>query len=233
MKFINYAHRGASEYAPENTMLSFNLGIFMGANGIETDVQLTKDGVPVLFHDQTLERVTDLKDNLSDLNLSQLQEVLVLKNEFADKIVTLEDFLKAFGWRDLTFAIELKGDNTAQKTAELLKKYHLEKKAIATSFKYNELVEFKKFAPEFEAGYLAFSVDRELLDKMKADGIMQICPEAKIITKDLCEQWHSLGFNVRAWGVVNEELMKNCVDAGVDGMTVNFPDKLTQLLRNK
>ena len=51
---INYAHRGASEYAPENTMSSFYLGLTMKANGIETDVQKTKDGKLVLFHDDTL-----------------------------------------------------------------------------------------------------------------------------------------------------------------------------------
>ena len=50
---INYAHRGASEYAPENTLSSFYLGLLQGANGIETDIQRTKDGVLVLFHDDT------------------------------------------------------------------------------------------------------------------------------------------------------------------------------------
>ena len=57
-KFISYAHRGASEYYPENTMTAFEKALEMGANGIETDVQRTKDGKLVLFHDTTLERVT-------------------------------------------------------------------------------------------------------------------------------------------------------------------------------
>jgi len=56
--FVNYAHRGASQYAPENTLSAFYLGLAMGANGIETDVQKTKDGVLVLFHDNSLTRVT-------------------------------------------------------------------------------------------------------------------------------------------------------------------------------
>ena len=56
--FINYAHRGASEYLPENTLLSFYTGVFMQANGIETDVRRTKDGVLVLFHDNTRPHVT-------------------------------------------------------------------------------------------------------------------------------------------------------------------------------
>ena len=66
MKFINYAHRGASTYCPENTMLSFYTGVQMGANGIETDVQRTKDGILVLFHDDTITRVTGKEGSVAD-----------------------------------------------------------------------------------------------------------------------------------------------------------------------
>ena len=93
-KFINYAHRGASEYAPENTLLSFYTGIFMCANGIGTDVQMTKDGVAVLFHDDTLLRVTDEKGKISDYTLNELKGFWVKKNELKDRIITLDEFLK-------------------------------------------------------------------------------------------------------------------------------------------
>ena len=69
---INYAHRGASEYAPENTLSSFYLGLMQGANGIETDVQRTKDGVLVLFHDNTLDRVSNVSGNLSEYTYEEL-----------------------------------------------------------------------------------------------------------------------------------------------------------------
>ena len=106
--FINYAHRGASEYAPENTFLAFNVGIFMGANGIETDVQVTKDGIAVLFHDDTLDRVTGQSGSIYDYTFEELQNFFVVKNEYRDKIVKFDDFLKYFHFRDITFAIELK-----------------------------------------------------------------------------------------------------------------------------
>ena len=226
-QFINYAHRGASEYAPENTFLSFYLGIYMGANGIETDVQITKDGVPVLFHDDTLKRVTGEEGAIPDYTLSELKEFWVKNNGLKDKIVTLEDFLIHFKDRDITFAIELKGDNTAKVTADLLRKYNLKDKTVVTSFKYKELLDLKSYAPEFTAGYLAEGLDETVLIKMKQDGIEEFCPEAKFITKELCQKWQDLGFNVRAWGVFNQELMKTAYNAGVNGMTVNFPDKLT------
>jgi len=231
MKFINYAHRGASEYAPENTFLSFYYGITMGANGIETDVQLTKDGVPVLFHDPTLSRMTGVKGNVADFTLSELKELWVTKNGLKDKIVTFEDFLIHFGCHDLTFAIELKSKGTALPTAELLRKYNLKDKVIVTSFMYDELVAFKKLAPEFMTGYLAMKVDEETLDNMKKDGIEELCPESYLINEETCAKWHGLGFNVRAWGIYNTDLMKAVYFAGADGMTVNFPDKLTELIK--
>lgn len=59
--FVNYAHRGASAYYPENTLSAFYAGVNMGANGIETDIHITKDDILVLFHDDELSRVTDKK----------------------------------------------------------------------------------------------------------------------------------------------------------------------------
>ena len=72
---INYAHRGASEYAPENTMAAFCMGVEMGANGIETDVQRTRDGVLVLFHDATLMRTAGLDRRVCDMSWAELSAV--------------------------------------------------------------------------------------------------------------------------------------------------------------
>jgi len=227
--FINYAHRGASEYCPENTLLSFYTGIFMGANGIETDVQLTKDNVLVLFHDHTLERVTGEKGCVEDYTFNELQSFNVKKNSFTDKIISFEDFLYHFSHKDLTFAIELKGDKTAKPTADLLRKYNMQNKTIVTSFKFNELEDLKSYAPEFKAGYLALEViDEALLSKMKRLGIEELCPRATVITKEKVKNWKEQGFEVRAWGVTNETIMKDIFNSGINGMTVNFPDKLTQ-----
>ncbi|MBQ3116341.1 MAG: hypothetical protein IJC07_04860 [Clostridia bacterium] len=233
-EFINYAHRGASEYAPENTFLSFYTGIFMGANGIETDVQLSSDGVAVLFHDLSLERMTGEIGAVNDYTLNQLKSFWVKKNGLKDRIITLEEFFYRFKDFDLTFAIELKGDKTAKPTAELITKYNLIDKVVITSFKYNELLDMHALLPSIRLGLLhQGEVSNELLEKMKVDGITEICPESYFVNKDNCKSWHEKGFNVRAWGVENTSLMQNLVKFGVDGMTVNFPDKLCEyLLKN-
>ena len=232
--FVNYAHRGASTYTPENTMLAFYTGMYMGANGIETDVQRTKDGVLVLFHDETVDRMTNGTGKLADYTLAELQALDVCKNGLVDKIVVFEDFLQHFAFRDITFAIELKGPGVELETADLLRKYNLVDKTVVTSFELEYLRTFREYAPEFETGYL---VEQEITDalenQVKEMGITEFCPEAHQMTKELVDKWHAMGFRVRAWGVYNEDLMRHVYECGAEGMTVNFPDKLTALLAEK
>jgi len=229
--FVNYAHRGASEYMPENTMSSFRMGFEMGANGVETDVQVTSDGIPVLFHDDTTDRVTGKPGSVTALTFAELDGYPVMKDGKIDKIPTVDEFLSEFADKDITFAIELKQEGTAQIVADLIYKYGIEKKVFVTSFKYDELLAMRKYAPTLKTGFLTRDTSDELLARMRGDGIEEYCPIAKDVTVELVEKCHRLGFNVRAWGVYNEELMKAVYDAGADGMTVNFPDKLTALAR--
>ncbi len=230
--FINYAHRGAPKYCPENTLLSFYTGVYMGSNGIETDVQVTKDGVLVLFHDDTLERVTGVSGSIKDYTLSELQTLWVKNGDLKDKIVTFEDFLVHFKHFDITFAIELKVGGIEKAVADMIVKHGVQDKVVVTSFNYEYLKIFKTFAPNVKLGYLTKTVDNCVIENLLKDGFYEICPEGYLITKENVEKWHDLGFNVRAWGIYNEDIMKVVYDAGVDGMTVNFPDKLTEYLSN-
>lgn len=88
----------------------------------------------------------------------------------------------------------------------------------------------KKVAPGLRIGYLTSKTDKETTDSLLALGAYEICPKAETLTRELVENWHSLGLGVRAWGVFNTDIMKMAHDFGVDGMTVNFPDKLVELM---
>ncbi len=228
-EFVNYAHRGASEYCPENTMTSFYQGITMGANGIETDLRRTKDGVIVLFHDDTLERVCGESGSIADYTWDELQSFRVTKNGLTDKIVKFEDFLKAFAWRDLTFAIELKDGGLEREATELIRKYGAVKKTVITSFSFNYIKAFKEYAPEFRVGHLIGTdkIDDAEIERLIAIDAAEICPSAEGLTAELVERWHGLGFRVRAWGM-SPSLIAPVCEAGADGMTVNFPDLLTE-----
>lgn len=226
--FITYAHRGASTYCPENTAMSFYTGLYMGANGIETDVQLTKDGVPVLFHDDTLERVMGVEGRLADYTYRELCTFPIRHNGKVDYILTLDEFFKFFSKQEITFAIELKGADTEQAVADMIRKYDIAEKCIATSFQFAYLEKMKTLFPQLRLGFLALggAIDDALLTKMQALSFYEICPKATDITPERVAYWHSLGFNVRAWGVSNEEIMRTVYNSGADGATVNFPDKM-------
>jgi len=226
-QFVNYAHRGASEYLPENTFLAFYTGLYMGANGIETDVRRAKDGTLVLFHDNTLERVTGETGSVEDYTFEELQAFSVQKNGYRDRIVAFEDFLRHFAFRDLTFAIELKGEGVEKDTADLIRKYQMEKKCVVTSFHLEYLRNLRAYAPELRIGYLTSTVDDDLLKALIALDVDELCPKASMMTEELVHTWHRMGFRVRAWGVSDVARMENAYQSGADGMTVNFPDVLS------
>lgn len=232
--FINYAHRGASSYYPENTLSAFYAGLSMGANGVETDVHMTRDGVLVLFHDDKLDRVTDGCGPISEYTYRELLGLTVRHAETGrtDKIVSLEDFLKYFGWRDLSFAIELKQSFIENEIIGLLNRYNMRKKTILTSFTFENLARAKAYAPDYRVGLLySDAKTSDPVGLIRSINGEQLCPYAEDLTKESVARFHEMGFSVRAWGVKNEEIMTHAVNCGVDGMTVNFPDKLHALLR--
>ena len=229
--FVTYAHRGASEYCPENTFMSFYMGMQMGANGIETDVQKTKDGIPVLFHDRTLERMCGVDGGIGDYTWEELQRLDVKKGDLCDKIPTLEDFLAHFAHRDITFAMELKGADVEADVADLIFRFHMENKCVVTSFSMDFLKRIKEIAPSLRVGYLTKTIDDSVIGTLLDMGAYEICPDGRMeIDADAVAEWHRMGLNVRAWGIADDEIMKRAYDAGVDGMTVNFPDRLLRYI---
>ena len=236
--FINYAHRGASAYAPENTFMSFYLGIIQGADGIETDVQKSKDGLLTLFHDTTLERVTGQPGTIADYTFEQLQKFKVLSpNGLEDRIISLDEFLRVFSWRNLTFALEIKYKGYEKEVVDKIYEYHIEDKVYITSFIYEVLEKIKKIAPEIRIGYLLDTPDENSFSNLIKIGGEQICPYASKCTKEFVKYAHNKGVEVRAWGVQDTDDMKYVFNNGLDGATLNFPDELVRyeecLIANK
>ena len=230
-EFINYAHRGASDYYPENTEPAIHTGIFMGANGVEFDIQKSRDGVLVLFHDDTLERVTGESGKISDYTREELQKFVVRKNNCRAAIPTLIEVFESFAMLDMTFAIELKVAGCEAELYEIIKRYNCLDKVIVTSFEYEYLKRMREVSSEIRLGYLTSRTDEGLISELSAISAYEICPKADTVTPELVNFWHGVGLNVRAWGVSDENLMKKTYRAGVDGMTVNFPDKLTAYIK--
>ena len=231
---INYAHRGASEYAPENTLSSFYLGLLQGANGIETDVQKTKDGVLVLFHDDTVDRVSDGTGQLCDYTLKELKELKIYGNSttgFYDRIVTFREFLEKFSQYDIKFAIELKGADVEEDTLNMINEFGILDKTTFTSFKFDYISKIKKLNSKARVGWLVKEITDDNIKMLLDIGGEEIAPKADCITDEIMEKLRNLKLGVRAWGVSKISIMKQLCDLKVDGMTVNFPDRLFEYMR--
>lgn len=233
---INYAHRGASEYAPENTLSSFYLGLQQGANGIETDVQKTKDGVLVLFHDSTVDRVSDGSGKLCDYTWEELKKLKIYGNSttgFYDRIVTLREFLEKFSRYDISLAIELKGEDVEAETLAMVKEFGVMSKTTFTSFRFPYIQKIKELDPSARVGWLTSATDDEAIRSLLSIHGEEMAPKAETITEELMQKWRNAGLGVRAWGVSNITLMKKMCLLRVDGMTVNFPDRLHQYIHSR
>lgn len=238
MAFINYAHRGASEHAPENTLAAFYLGLQMGANGIETDIQRTKDGELVLFHDGNMARILGMETSIADHTWAELAGLDVGAYKGVDlyrqeRLVKLDTFLHHFGGKPLSLALEIKQEGIAKEVVDAVDAYGIWDRVILTSFHWDSLVEARACAPDAAIGYLTQEIDEATLDAMQALHMGQICPRADLMTAEGCALARQRGFSIRAWGVKTEALMRHALALGVDGMTVNFPDVLAAALRRQ
>lgn len=234
--FVVYAHRGASEYYPENTLSSFAAGVDMGADGIETDVQISKDGVLMIYHDDLMKEKTGFEGSICDYTYEELRSARVKNAKYGrvDCLMTFEDFLKYFAWRDLTLAIELKVADIGALVIDMLKKYGALEKTVVTSFIYEALVECFNYDKSVKLGWLYGKRTENTLDQLAAIGAYQACPKACDITEDDIAAYKQAGLVCRAWGISDTDIMKRAVEMGVDGgMTVNFPDKLIEYMKNR
>ena len=231
MKVIG--HRGAAGLAPENTFAGFDLALELGVDGIETDVQKTKDGKLVLFHGERLDRTTNGIGVLQEASWQELQH-LDAGSWFDDiyagqRIPLLIEALERYGTRSY-LDLEIKQIGLELEVLDMVEQLNLLDRVAFTSRDFPTVCNIKKKNPLAQAGYLTADFSEENLERVVKANIQYFCPRAEKVTKHLVDQWRSLGLFVRACGVNNTEMMRNAIHAGVDGMTFDFPDILLKEL---
>jgi len=231
------AHRGASAYAPENTLAAFDLAIQMGASHIELDVHSTRDGHIVVIHDETVDRTTNGSGPVTSHALATLAELDAgswFAGTFAgERVPTFSEVLERYKGR-VHIHTEIKGHSVhlSHRTADLVRRHGMLEQVTITSFQRARLEETRAYAPELPTGWLVAEVSDVIIAQARAIGLTQLCPRATTMTPELVHRLHAEGFVVRAWGVATEDLMRQVVRAGADGMTVDFPDKLIAYLQS-
>ena len=231
------AHRGASSYAPENTFAAFDLAIRMGVSHLELDVHSTVDDHIVVIHDDTLDRTTAGSGPVASHSLAALA-TLDAGSWFGEtfsgeRIPRFADVLERYKGR-AHIHTEIKGRSAhlVERTVDLVRRHGMVDQVTITSFQRTRLEETRAYAPELPTGWLVAEASDTVIAQAHALGLTQLCPKADTVTSALVRRLHAEGFVVRAWGVANETLMRRVVQAGADGMTVNFPDKLLAYLKS-
>lgn len=223
----NIAHRGASGYAPENTRAAFDLAIEMGATAIETDVRMTTDGALILFHDATVDRVTNGRGPVDDFSLTELRELIVGEPAERDvsrqRILTVTELLDEYADR-CPLVLEIKDARVTRPLLDLVRQRQLLAWVTVTSFLWYPLLQARTLAPELALGFLTPAFEADTIARCQRRGFQQICPHVSQLTAARVEQAHAHGLAVRAWGIEQRFQIDRLFETGVEGATVNWPD---------
>lgn len=236
---INFAHRGASAYCPENTMASFTRAVELGASGIETDVQMTKDGRLVLIHDESLERTAGKKAWVKDLTWEELQSLDTggwFHEDFkGEKLPALEQLLELASDKDIIVNIELKNGffqypELEQKVIDMVRRYGMAERTIISGFNHYSLRECHRIAPDIRTGILYMEGLYEPWDYAKRIGADALHAYMYALTPELVAEAARHGVAYHPFTVNEESMMKSLIAAGVAGIITDYPDKLAKLL---
>ena len=228
------AHRGASRYAPENTMAAFCLAHEQGADGIELDAKLTIDGEVVVIHDQTLERTTGAPGRVIDLTLSKLRTLdagsFFSKSFQGERIPTLDEIFQELG-NKLLINVELTsylspGDMLPEKVANLVKKHGVEENILFSSFHPVILFRIKELMPNIPAALLTDDgilsiIGNSFIGRMVSPD--WIHPHFSRATMNFIMNQHDTGRKVNAWTVNDSNEIRRLIIDRVDGIITDDP----------
>lgn len=236
----NFAHRGFSGKYPENTMLAFEKAIEAGADGIELDVQLTKDNEVVIIHDENVARTTGEKGDVRDFTyeeISKLDASYIYKGKYGiNKIPTLREYFELVKDKDIVTNVELKTGvieyiGIEDKVLELIQEYHLEDKVIISSFNHFSIMRMKEIAPNLKYGLLS---ETWLIDAGKYVhnlGIQCYHPLYRNLTEDVVKEIKKYGIEINTYTVNTKEDVRNMISKGIDIVIGNFPDLIGEVMR--
>jgi len=241
MKVI--AHRGYSGKFPENTMLAFKKAYKAGADEIELDVQLTKDKVLVIIHDEYIDRVADGTGFVRDYTYAELKKFNINK-KFGDKhgfnpIPSLEEYLDWVRNKPITTNIELKSGNyyyedLEEKVVDMIRAYGLENKVMFSSFNHVSLIRCKELIPEIPCGVL--TMDEGLGNAgYYASKYHFECyhPDFRGLTEETVQNCKTHGIKLNVWTVNKEEGLMKLYQWGCDGVITNYPKLCKNWLNEK
>ena len=230
------AHRGASAYAPENTMAAFHMAHRLGADAVELDVQLSKDGCVIIMHDDRVDRTTNGQGLIAHKTLQELAHLDAgswFSNEFEnERIPALSDLLK-FAKGKLLLNIELKKSKDPQALVAavdiLLKDYGMYDECLLTSFDAKAVEAVGRLMPQVRRGLLI----HKLSENIWKSAWPFVAVKWELVNEELVKTARETQKELVVWTVNDEEAMINLANLGVRRMISNYPDLLKNVMMQR
>ena len=236
MKIIS--HRGASGYAPENTLKAFNLAVEMGSREFEFDVHRTKDGILVVHHDYDLKPTAGKDLKIADLSYAELKKINVAAHFRKDPafqcVPRLEEVLDIIGPGSKWLNFEVKNDDNVYPGIEerllafLKSKPGLLEKSLVSCFDHGTLKRFRELSPEIRLGYLGHGLSTMLLlpaiKKARSVRAVNFHMALRLAFRLNVKKIKKAGFNVCIYTVNTKKDALRMKEIGVDGVFSNYPD---------
>jgi glycerophosphoryl diester phosphodiesterase len=247
------AHQGGDGVWPGESMLAYDESARLGVDVLEGDVHMTKDGVLVLMHDDTVDRTTDGSGAISDMTLGQIKQLDAAYDWSPDdgktfpyrgqgvQVTTVEELFKAHADRHMNLEIKQVTPSIATPFCELIAKYNMQDRVLVASFKTEAMDEFRRVCPQIATSAvedevrLFFILNTIFLGGAYSpiETAMQV-PETSgslhVLTPGFIATAHRRGMQVHVWTVNEEADMQRMIDLGVDGIITDRPDRLMKLL---
>jgi glycerophosphoryl diester phosphodiesterase len=234
-------HRGAMGHCPENTLASFERGLELGADWIELDVHMSRDGVLVVIHDETVDRTTNGHGLVRDHSLAELKALDAgswFGPEYAgQRIPTLDEVLAWARQRNTIVDIEIKNApifyaGIEAAIIEALDRYDMAERVIVISFDHAAVQSLKALDARIATGvlYAGRPVDAGagMARAARADAVL---PHWAYVTAEDVGAAHAAGLSVAPWVSSDPEVLRQLIAAGVDAIGTNHPDVLRDVLR--
>lgn len=234
-----FAHRGASHIYPENTLPAFQEAVKRGATGLELDVQLSKDGYPVVIHDEHLSRTTNGKGLVKNHTLRQLKSLNAgswFHSRFSHlKIPTLEEILIKAKPHPIHLNIELKNllirsEHLEEAVIQLIHKYDFSSRVILSSFNPESLRLVREIDTSIATGLLYFGKLDEPWKMAREIGAQYLEPPIEILTPDFVRKCHRQHLQVCPYNVNKWMDIYRAMDCQVDGIITMFPERVRRFV---
>jgi len=232
------AHRGASGYAPENTLAAFKRAVSQGVSFIETDLHLTRDAHFVAIHDEVVDRTTNGHGSIHEMTLQEVRRLDAgswFASEFTgERVPTLDEILEFTKKNDVVFYLELKpsgfwgGEHALigalRETGEI-------PRSVVISFDPSILAALRKLEPTLMTGLLYNGQIEEPFEKATEIGARQLAVRGDLLTPNFVQQARKRDLQVVCWTVNSPAHMRMLATAGVDGIMSDYPDRLLSVLK--